>query len=112
MKLGGTLTVGAKMNGLTEHGAGVIIGITSKGIDVRDARIAELEDILDMRNAAIEALCIAVHGSPNPELSIYHLIVDVAAMKARVAEFIAAQEPLGPEFEAIWDANVEALYDN
>lgn len=27
-------------------------------------------------------------------------------------EFVADQEPLGPEFEAVWDANREKLYES
>ena len=27
------------------------------------------------------------------------------------AQLLADQEPLGPEFEAVWDANLEKLYE-
>jgi hypothetical protein len=32
-------------------------------------------------------------------------------LAAFYAEFIDGQEPLGPDFEAIWDANVRTLYE-
>ena len=51
--------------------------------DEREARIADLEAILDLRNAATRSLCIAVHGREIEGKSIYDLIQDVArAMSA------------------------------
>ena len=59
--------------------------------DEREARIADLEAILDLRNAASRSLCIAVHGREIEGKSIYDLIVDADQLRQRAMQMRAAQ---------------------
>ncbi len=52
---------------------------------LRDQRIKDLEDVLDLRDAATKALCIAIHGEARPEASIYSLTLDADAQRKRIA---------------------------
>ncbi len=45
----------------------------------------------------------------NPDEQTFDFAREIAEIYAKLLE---GQEPLGPEFEAVWDANVRTLYES
>ena len=52
-------------------------------LDRRDRRISDLQDTLALRDAAIRALCIAIHGCEIEGKTIYDLIWDADNLRKR-----------------------------
>jgi hypothetical protein len=50
----------------------------------KDKRIKDLEDAIDLRDAAITSLCIAIHGEERPGTTIYQLASEAAELRKRV----------------------------
>ena len=46
-------------------------------------RTKDLEDIMDLRNAAVRSLCIAIHGHEIEGKSIYDLVLDADKLRKR-----------------------------
>ena len=61
-------------------------------------------------------IVVPIHTTTSYTSLIFTPVASVDAFVSQIAEIYAAlsegQEPLGPEFEAIWDANVAYLYES
>lgn len=71
-------------SGSNSHAGLVLREYHDKRIAELAERIADLENTLSMRDAATEALCIALHGEAVSGKSIYDLVFDADVM-ARAA---------------------------
>lgn len=64
------------------HDAGV--ASCAETIEALEARLQCLQDVMELRDAAVKSLCIAIHGKVIKKKTIYDLIIDAQQLRDTV----------------------------